>query len=193
MSTSAPGPAAGFRSYFRLLRTPGAPGLAVWGMVARFPIAMRSISCLLLVTSVTGSLGEAGIVAAAMLIAQGAASPVLGRMADRHSQRRVLLMTGGAHSVGITLLVVSILLRSPLWLLIAVAAAAGCATVSFTSFMRARWAALVDRDRLPTAYAVESMLDETIYLLGPLLVTLLATAVHASPPASSAHRWCSTR
>lgn len=167
---------SGLGSYLRLLRAPGATPLAFWGMVGRFPIAMRSISCLMLVSAVTGSLGDAGTVAAAMLVAQGVASPVLGRMADRLSQRRVLLTACLAHAVAMTLLLASIALRAPLWLLVVAAAATGCTSVSFTSFMRARWAAMTDQGLLRTAYALESVLDETIFLLGPLLVTLLASA-----------------
>ncbi|MDW6057630.1 MFS transporter [Streptomyces sp. FXJ1.4098] len=169
---------SGLGSYFRLLRAPGAAALAFWGMVGRFPIAMRSLSCVMLISSVTGSLADAGTVAAAMLVSQGVASPVLGRLADRLSQRRVLLTACLAHAVGMALLLVSILLEAPLWLLIVPAVATGCASVSFTSFMRARWAAMADRGALRTAYALESMLDETIFLLGPLLATALASAVH---------------
>ncbi|MEU5031301.1 MFS transporter [Streptomyces milbemycinicus] len=161
-----------------MLRGPGAAALAFWGMVGRFPIAMRSLSCVMLISSVTGSLADAGTVAAAMLVSQGVASPVLGRLADRLSQRRVLLTACLAHMVGMALLLVVILLEAPLWLLIVPAVATGCASVSFTSFMRARWAAIADRGALRTAYALESMLDETIFLLGPLLATALASAVH---------------
>ena len=169
---------SGFGSYFRLLRAPGAATLGLWGMVGRFPIAMRSLSCLMLVSAVTGSLGNAGAVTAAMLVSHGLASPVLGRLADRFGQRRVLLSACLAHALGLALLVALILLRAPLWLLVAASVAAGCASVSFASFVRARWAALVGSALLRTAYALESMLDEAIFLLGPLLVTVLVLAVH---------------
>ncbi|WP_251018558.1 MFS transporter [Streptomyces sp. ISL-11] len=161
-----------------MLREPGAGALAFWGMIGRFPIAMRSIACLMMISAVTGSLADAGTVAAAMLVSQGVASPVLGRLADRLSQRRVLLTACLAHAVGMTLLLVSIVLEAPLWLLVVTAMATGCTSVSFTSFMRARWAVMVDQGALRTAYAMESMLDDTIFLLGPLLVTVLASAVH---------------
>ncbi|MER5568953.1 MFS transporter [Streptomyces goshikiensis] len=139
---------------------------------------MRSVGCLLLISASTGSMAEAGTVAAAMLIAQGVASPVLGRLADRLGQRRVLLTACLAHAVGMTALLVSIVLEAPLWLMTVAAVAAGCTSVSFTSFMRARWAAMVDQGLLRAAYAMESMLDDTIFLVGPLLVTVAASAVH---------------
>lgn len=169
---------SGFGSYARLMRTPGAPALAFWGVVGRFPMAMRSIGCLMLVSAVTGSLGDAGAVAAALLISQGVAGPVLGRLADRLSQRRILLVTCLLHALGMTLLLVAIVLRAPLWLQIAVAVATGFGTISLTSFIRARWTALVAQGELRTAYALESVLDEMIFLFGPLLVTVLASATH---------------
>ncbi|MCJ1679025.1 MFS transporter [Streptomyces sp. APSN-46.1] len=139
---------------------------------------MRSVSCLLLISAFTGSMAQAGTVAAAMLVSQGVASPVLGRMADRVSQRKVLLTAALAHAAGMTTLLVSIVLKAPLWLMIVAAVAAGCTSVSFTSFMRARWATMVGPGLLRAAYAMESMLDDTIFLVGPLLVTVLASAVH---------------
>ncbi|MBM7774440.1 MFS family permease [Actinokineospora baliensis] len=160
------------------MRQPGALTLGLSGVLGRFPIAMRSLGCLMLVAAVSGSLGGAGVVAAAMLIAQGLASPVLGRLADRVGQRRVLLVTCAVHAVALTSLIAAIQLGAPLPLLLVAAVATGCASVSFTSFMRARWAALVDKGSLRTAYALESVLDETIFLLGPLLVTVLAASVH---------------
>ncbi|MFK0019122.1 MFS transporter [Streptomyces sp. NPDC090798] len=182
MSEGASGAGSGLGAYLRLLRLPGAAPLALWGVIGRAPIAMRSISCLLLVSAETGSLTDAGLVAAAMLLAQGIVSPVLGRTADRYSQRRVLLTACAAHVLGMTMLLVSIVLEAPLPVMIIAAVATGCTSVSFTSFMRARWAVMVDQGMLRTAYALESMLDDTIFLLGPLLVTVLSTTVH---PAAS--------
>ncbi|MFF5432862.1 MFS transporter [Streptomyces griseofuscus] len=132
----------------------------------------------MLVSAMTGSMAEAGTVAAAMLLAQGVVSPLLGRTADRISQRRVLLTAGVTHLAGMTLLLLAITLKAPLVLMILAAVATGCTSVSFTSFMRARWAAMVEADVLRTAYALESILDDTIFLLGPLVVTVLASAVH---------------
>jgi MFS family permease len=170
-------PNTGFGSYLRLLRVPGAAALGFWGMVGRFPIAMRSIACLMLISAVTGSLGDAGAVSAAMLVSAGAVNPLLGRLADRFGQRRVLLTACPGQALAITLLLISIMLRAPLWLMIIAAVATGSTAVSFGSFMRVRWTRMVGHETLRTAYALESMLDETIFLLGPLLVTVLVWAV----------------
>ncbi|MEV6978303.1 MFS transporter [Kitasatospora sp. NPDC093806] len=178
MSGSTTEPRRVFGPYLRLLRNPGATPLALWGAVGRLPIAMRPLGCLLAVSASTGSLGDAGTVAAAMLISQGLTSPVLGRLADRYSQRRILLTACVAHAVGMAVLVTAILLEAPLWLLVLAAVAPGCSSVSFSSFMRARWTVMVDQGTLRTAFAMESVLDDTIFLVGPLLATGIAAALH---------------
>lgn len=164
-------------SYVRLMRVPGSPTLAIWGMAGRLPIAMRSISILVLISAVTGSLGEAGAVSAVMLVTQGVTCPAVGRLADRYGQRRVLLTACPAHALAITLLLVTILARAPLWLVLVAAVATGCTAVSFGSLMLARWSTLVSDKLQQTAYALESMLEEVVFLLGPLLVALLVSAV----------------
>jgi predicted MFS family arabinose efflux permease len=47
------------------------------------------------------------------------------------------------------------------------------------SCVRARWSLLVpDKQDLHTAFAFEAVADETVFILGPALVTVLATTVH---------------
>ena len=70
---------------------------------------------------------------------------------------------------------------APIWTFFPAAAAAGCFGPSIGSLVRARWGyVLGSGSRLTTAYAYESVLDEVIFVLGPLIVTVLATKV--SPP-----------
>ncbi len=164
-------------SYLRLLGVPGAATLALWGMAGRLPIAMRSISVLVLVSAVTGSLAEAGAVSAVMLVTQAVTGPAVGRLADRYGQRRVLLTACPANALAIGLLLVTILARAPFWLVFAMAVATGGTSVSFGSFLLARWSTLVSGKLQQTAFALESMLEEAVFLLGPLLVALLVSAV----------------
>ena len=52
---------------------------------------------------------------------------------------------------------------------------------SLGSMVRARWSALLDgTPALDSAFALESVVDEMIFVVGPALVTVLATAL---PPA----------
>jgi hypothetical protein len=69
---------------------------------------------------------------------------------------------------------------APDWTLYAAAAAAGCMP-SMGALVRARWArAHRDSPRLlHTAYALESVLDEVVYVVGPILAITLSTSAFA--------------
>jgi len=63
-------------------------------------------------------------------------------------------------------------------MLLATAALSGAAALQVGSLVRARWSALVrDSPVLEAAFALESTLDELIFVLGPALVTALALGV----------------
>jgi hypothetical protein len=58
------------------------------------------------------------------------------------------------------------------------AAVAGAGMPQIGSSIRARWSMVVpDRRDLQTAFAVEAVADESVFMVGPTLVTLLATTV----------------
>ena len=59
------------------------------------------------------------------------------------------------------------------------AAVAGAGLPQIGSSIRARWSYLVsDKGDLHTAFAFESVVDEVVFIVGPALVTTLATIVH---------------
>jgi MFS family permease len=164
--------------YQELLRLPGARSSVVGGLLGRLPNGMRALGCLLMVSATTGSYAQAGLVAAAMTVSQAVAGPVLGRAADRHGQRRILLLALAVHSAALSSLMLLAVTRQPLWTLVATGVASGLSVLSLGSLVRARWSVLVgSTPRLPAAYALESILDELVYLIGPVLATTLAVSV----------------
>ena len=171
--------------YRLLLALPGALGFFIPGFIpgfiARFPIAMRPLGCVLLVSQLTGSYGLAGATSAALTLTQAAASPRLGRLADQLGQRRVLLLTLIGHAVGMTSLIVAAQRGAPEWVLLGSAALAGAFAAPINAMVLARWARLVNGQAgeesasvLGRAYALESVLTEIVFVLGPFLVTALA-------------------
>lgn len=170
--------------YRDLLALPGAIGFVVPGLIARFPIAMRPLGTLLLVLELTGSYRLAGATSAALTISQVVATPRLGRLADRYGQRRLLRLTVVAHSAGLALLIVAAQLSAPAWVLLATAALAGAAVAPVPAMVLARWTRLVASARpddvpgaLGRVYALESMLGEIVFIVGPFVVTALALGV----------------
>ncbi|WP_426505253.1 MFS transporter [Serratia proteamaculans] len=178
METNAVESKFSFGSYTRLLSGPGHAALSLFGLLLRFPVAMRSISCIMLLSATTNSLWIAGTVAGTLMITQALASPILGGFADRFSQRKVLIVTSCCHVIAIALLIALVFLDAHLWLIMAAAIGIGCSSVPVDGFIRTRWAAMVTDEALRTAYALETVLDEIIFLLGPLVAIVLATVLH---------------
>jgi MFS family permease len=166
------------KTYRSLLSIPHARAFVLAGFVARLSISMRALGAVLMVSQLTGSYGLAGAVAAAALLGEAVAAPRLGRLVDRFGQRRVLLLSLAVHSIGTLALVISAQLSAPNWVLLATAALSGTAALQVGSLVRARWSALVGGSSvLEAAFALESTLDELIFVLGPVLVTALALGV----------------
>ena len=75
-------------------------------------------------------------------------------------------------------LVVTVQADWPLWSTYAAAAVAGATLPPIDACVRTRWAHVLDRpDEVETAYAFEAVVDESVFMIGPILVTLLATLV----------------
>jgi MFS family permease len=170
---------AGGSSYFAILRTPGALRFSIAGAVGRMPMAMFGLGSLLLIAAITGSYGRAGIVAAAGSVGYAVCAPQLARLADRLGQRRVLRPTAVIFAAATVTFVAVVELRAPLWALLVTGGLAGASMPSLGSMIRARWSVLLDGSprRLGTAYALESVVDEMIFVVGPAVATLLATEV----------------
>jgi MFS family permease len=165
--------------YLAVLRIPGALRFCVAGAIGRFPMAMFGLGSLLLIAAITGRYGLAGIVAAAGSVGYAVTAPLLARLADRLGQRRVLRPMAVIFSAATAGFVAAAELRAPLGVLLVTGALAGASMPSLGSMVRTRWSALLDGSpqRLGTAYALESVVDEMIFIIGPAVVTLLATEV----------------
>ena len=165
--------------YRRVLSTPGALAFSATGLVARLPISMITLGIVVLVSTRTGSYGVAGGISAAYVAATAVGAVPLARYVDRLGQGRVL---GAAVTFSVTALVALItaveLGWSAPWPHV-FAVLSGATMPNVGAAVRARWShAVADRSLLDTAFAVEAVNDEVVFILGPTLVTLLATAVH---------------
>lgn len=174
-SRSVPAVLAPYRD---LLSTPGGKVFSGAAFVARLPIAMIGLGIVLLVVSKEDRYGLAGAVSATFALVNAVAAPVISRFVDRLGQTRVLAPAVALYSGFLSVFVVLVSLGAPLWTYFATAAGAGVFAPSIGSLVRARWGyVLGSSPRLTTAYAYESVLDEVIFVLGPLLVTVLATKI----------------
>ncbi len=165
-------------TYRRVLSRPGALAFSATGLVARLPIAMMTLGIVLLVSTLTGSYAVAGQVSAAYVVGNAVFAIPHGRLADRFGQGRVLYADAVAFGLTTALMIVAI--RDDwafpwphLW-----AALSGATISQIGTLVRARWAHLLELDaERHTAFALEGVLDEVVFVTGPALVTFLSTLV----------------
>jgi MFS family permease len=151
--------------------------MSATGIAARLPISMMTLGIVVGVSAVYDSYGLAGQVSAAYIIGSAVLAIVQGRLTDRFGQALVLSVDAVLFGLFTGLLVRAITAHQGapwphLW-----AVLAGASIPQVGSMVRARWAHLVDapHDR-HTAFAVESIGDEMVFVTGPALVTFLSTA-----------------
>jgi MFS family permease len=165
--------------YRSILGVPGALAFSSTGLLARLEMAMISLGSVLLVQRETGSYALGGAVAATFGLSSAVLSPWEARLIDRYGQRRVLRLAAPVHAVMVVGIVLAAVLAAPPALLFVAAALAGATAMPVGGMVRARWALLVGGShRLHTAFTFESVLDEVVFIVGPIVVALLATLVH---------------
>jgi MFS family permease len=167
--------------YVQVLRTPHALPMVMAAFIGRLPLSMVGLGSVLLIASKTGSYGLGGAVAATGAVTTALAGPVIGRWADSHGQRRVLLPVLAVFVASGVSFLFSVHQHWPLWIVFVSAGLGGACIPPVSSMIRVRWTHLLRGDpRLPTALAMESVVDEFVFIVGPVLVTFLSTAGHAT-------------
>ncbi|SER35980.1 MFS transporter [Microlunatus flavus] len=168
---------ARFAAYATLLGDPPARTFSLTGLLARLPQSMTGIGLVLLVSAATGSFGRAGLVAGAVTAASAVAAPLWGRLVDRAGQARVLAGTSVGYAAGLLGVLVAVDRAWPFVTAVGSAAFAGLCFTPTGSCVRARWShRLSGSPLLDVAFAVEAVLDEVTFVVGPVLVTFLSTA-----------------
>ena len=143
-------------------------------LTARFPNGMSSLAILLHVEQQTGSYGAAGLVLAATSVGQAVAGPLTSRWMGRWGMRRVLTLT-------LTICVVAVvgLALLPLTLpgYMALGLIAGLSTPPIQSAVRTIYPKLVNSAQLTPLFSLDASLQEIIWILAPVLITLVSTQV----------------
>jgi predicted MFS family arabinose efflux permease len=168
--------------YRDILRIPGAARFSAIGLLARLPTAMMVLSIILFVSAETDSYAIAGAMTAAFQISASTVTILSSRVSDRLGQSRVLPVLCTVNALFIIGFVVSMQREMPVFLSGALIAVAGAFMPSIGSMIRARWAHITDGERLRTAFAMESTLDEIDWTVGPLLTAVLAAALDPAAP-----------
>ncbi|MFD7964011.1 MFS transporter [Streptomyces zaomyceticus] len=160
-------------NYRDLLCTSGAAAFFLPAAVGRLGIAMTGIGIVWLVHARTGSYAAAGLVTGGFAVADAVAGPQIGRLVDRFGQARVLPCALGAHAGAVALLLTGGASDLVAGVLV------GATLPQLGALSAARWSALLSGERaaaLPTAFALEALVNGLSYMAGPALVSVLGAA-----------------
>ena len=178
----AAAPSAPRSAYRRTFDTPGAWGFVTAGFVSRLPTSMLGLSLVLAITAGGRHYAVAGAVSAAVALAAGVCGPITGRLVDRFGQAIVLVVVVLAFAVFMVGLLLAVGLHAPDWTLVPLALLAGAVMPVTSPLVRARWtAALAGTELLRTAYAIEGVTTQVVFIAGPILVALVATGIGPVP------------
>jgi MFS family permease len=171
--------------YGAVLSAPGAARLFASALVARLPQGMSSLAILLLVRSTTHSYAAAGVAVGGFALATAACAPLIGRLVDRFGHARVLLPFACSQACVYVLLVVGAQAGAGVVVLVVLSSLCGALLPPIAPAVRALLREVFeDRAVLETAYALESILQETVWIAGPLIVALVIAVT--SPEAAVA-------
>ncbi|MGG7573528.1 MFS transporter [Streptomyces sirii] len=141
-------------------------------------MGMLSVSAVLMIAGARGSYALAGAVTATGLAATALVGPWTARLVDRHGQARIAVPATALAVLGSLSLLLCVRHGAPDWTLFA-SYAATATTPNTGGMSRARWAHLFRDDPAArhTANSFEQAADELCFMLGPVLATLLCTAL----------------
>lgn len=175
MTDGAEPPVTARGAYRAVLTLRYARPLLVWSLVARLPLGMTPIALLLLARGEGASYGAAGAITAAYGTSLGIGAPIAGHLVDRRGPGRVLLRRAVLYPTTLGLVLALALLDAPLLALGVGAAAAGLLLPPVAPTVRTVWPALAPDGFRSTVYSIEAALQEVFFVVGPLLVAVLAS------------------
>jgi MFS family permease len=160
--------------YARILRTPGVGTIVLATLIGRLPIGISGLAILLYVRQVSGSFAAAGACAGALALGSASGAPFQGRLVDRRGVG-TLLPLACVHGTGLVLVWVLGAAGAPIVAIVASSFLAGLAIPPLSSVLRSRWPYLLENSRelIPGAYALDSVMIELIFIVGPLIVTAI--------------------
>jgi MFS family permease len=164
--------------YAHILRTPGVAAIVLATAIGRLPIGISGLAILLYVHGVSGSFAAAGVCTGALALGSALGAPLLGRLVDWRGER-ALLPLAFVHAGGLLLIWLLGAAGAPIAALALASFAAGTTLPPVSSVLRSRWPLLLSEtpELVPSAYALDSVMIEVIFVTGPLITTVIVATV----------------
>ena len=163
------------------MRKPHALSTLGFGALGRIPMAMNTVAIVFLVSDVRDSFALAGLTSAFYTLSGAIFSPRVGKLADQYGTRSVLLPVTAINAVA-TLGLLYFIDHSTIGLLL-LAAVCGATFPNIGSYTRTRWSRSIDDQKeLSSALSLESVFDETAFVVGPALAGFLLSLYGSHSP-----------
>jgi len=178
-----------FSAYTTLFRTPGAMKFSISGLIGRMPISMDSLALIFIVVAVSDSYALAGALSAVASIVISIANPFWSRLADRIGQRKMLMRVVPLKILGLSLFIALVMNEAPVWTWFVSIILAELASINTGGLVRRRWLHVLSPDKsttdedeadkhvVNTAYSYEALMDEVVFIVGPITATACATSI----------------
>ena len=175
------------RAYGTLLRTPGGLKFSTAGFIGRMPIAMDSLALIFIVVAATDSYALAGALSAVGSVVVGAAEIYWARQADQRGQSKILRIAIPIRIIAFLLFVILVSKSAPIWTWFISLIIAESTAINAGGMVRRRWLYILKKDPrnndghlVNTAYSWEAMVDEFVFILGPVVATTCAVKIAPS-------------
>src|SRR4051794_4034612 len=164
------------KAYAQILRVPHMRPLMLSMLLARLPLGLNSLATVLFLRDRTGSFAVAGAAAGGLAPGNALGAAVNAGLVDRFGSR-VLLMLAIGHGCGLFVLLGLGEAGAPPAVLVVDAVATGICMPPVSSVLRRLYPRLLDGTLVRGAYALDSVLTESIFIAGPLLIAVLVTVI----------------
>lgn len=161
-------------TYTALFKSPGVVRVVASQLIARFPFGMMSLAFVMHIEHVHNSYAIAGIALAAETIGAAISGPLLSRKIGAWGVRRVILTS--ASLSGLAMAAIAIF-DAPALFMIFLALLVGLTSPPIQAAVRTIYPTLVPRKQLTSLFSLDATAQEMIWVVGPLLATILAAQV----------------
>jgi MFS family permease len=153
------------------------------------PISMDSLALIFIVVAVSDSYAIAGALSATASVVIAFATPHWSRVADRIGQSAMLVRVIPVKVFAFCVFTVLVLNETPVWTWFVAIIITEAFSVNTGGLVRRRWLHVLspdksttaedeqDRHVVNTAYSFEALMDEVVFILGPIIVTACATTI----------------
>jgi MFS family permease len=163
------------RRYRSLLIVPGVKRITVPSVIGRLPYGMTTLLFVIAVQHGTGSYAVAGLATAMNSALTAVTAPWLGRLADRGKAPELLTICGLGNALTLCGMVFALMSHAPAPAVVAIAGLAGATSPPIGAVTRVVLPRVAP-DLAGTAYALDTILVELTYVLGPALIAAIAAA-----------------